>query len=478
MTDRSFQRSNDESRERLARLAAALTPTQLHVDLGEGWTVASALAHMGFWDRWQAERWAEMLAGNWSAADESVLAAEHLANEALHPYWAAIDAEDVPVLALEAATRLDALIATSPDATVDALEGGPSAFLLHRHRHRGEHIDHIERALAAAGEALPAEDGPADRSFVERNEASRRRLASVVERLRESDLALPTEEGGWSVAQVLGHLAFWDRSMATRWRMAMSSEAGVAAGPIGIPGEMTDAINVPLATLLDAWTARIGLDVGAQALAAAESVDRLIEDVAESVPDTLIRAMPNSVGRWTHRESHLDQIDRAIARNRPAPTAAPGSHVERNAASLARLRGLLGQLALADLARPVGDGSWTVGQVLGHMAFWDRFLAARWRTALAVGPAAQPAQMPHEVSDMLNDGLAPTWARFASEAGRAVIDDTLAAAEEVDRIIAGLPAESPIASILDQRPALIDRSIHRTEHLDALEAALAGRRGR
>jgi len=50
MTNRSFERANDESRDRLARLAATLTPTQLHVDLGEGWTVSSALAHMGFWD--------------------------------------------------------------------------------------------------------------------------------------------------------------------------------------------------------------------------------------------------------------------------------------------------------------------------------------------------------------------------------------------------------------------------------------------
>lgn len=325
MTDRvpapgsraSFERANDESRERLARLVASLTPDQLLADLGEGWTVASALAHVGFWDRWQAERWAEMLAGNWSAEDESVLAAEHLANEALHPYWAGIEASQTPTLALEAATRLDALIASVPDATVAALEGTPVAYLLHRHRHRDEHLDHIERVVAAAGDAVAAAGGRVDRSFV-----------------------------------------------------------------------------------------------------------------------------------------------------------------ERNVASVARLRGLFEQLALADLARPVGDGSWTVGQVIGHMAFWDRFLAARWRAALAVGPAAQPAAVPHELSDMLNDALPPTWARFASHAGRAAMDDTLVAAEEVDRIIAGLPAESPIASILDERPALVDRSIHRTEHLDALESAIAGRRGR
>jgi hypothetical protein len=84
--------------------------------------------------------------------------------------------------------------------------------------------------------------------------------------------------------------------------------------------------------------------------------------------------------------------------------------------------------------------------------------------------------MPHDLADILNDGLPPTWARVASGAGRAAIDEALAAAEEVDRIIAGLPAESPMESILNERPALLDRSIHRAEHLEALERAMAGSR--
>lgn len=311
MTDRGFQRANDESRERLARLVETLTPTQLAVDLGEGWTVASALAHMGFCDRWQAERLTEMLAGRWSAQDESVIAAEHVANEALHPYWAGVDAEDVPALALEAATRLDALIAAAPNAIVDALDGTPSAYLLHRHRHRGDHLDHIERSITAVAESV-------DRSFVERNAESRRRLAALVERLR---------------------------------------------------------------------------------------------------------------------------------------------------------------LTPADLALSAGDGAWTVGQILGHLTFWDRFVAARWRAALAGGPGRQPTLLPHDLADLLNDGLPPTWAAFASGAGEAAVAETMAGAEEVDRIIAGLPVEAPIGAILRERPALLDRSIHRLEHMENAEKALAMPRG-
>ncbi len=283
---------------------------------GAGWTVASALAHTGFWDRWQGDRWEAMLAGTWSSDDDSVIAAEHLANEALHPYWAGVDSEAIPRLALEAAKRLDALIAGAPDVMVDALRGTPSAYLLHRHNHRSEHLDHIERSLAAAGLAVAAESAPVDRSFVERNVASQRRL-----------------------------------------------------------------------------------------------------------------------------------------------------------------RDLIDSLTPADALRPVGDGTWTIGQVLGHMAFWDRFLSARWRAALAIGPAEQPAYMSHDVADMINDGLPPAWAGFSANAPRAAFDETLAAADEVDGIVAGLPVESPAAAILAERPALLDRSIHRTEHLDAIELTLGRQQG-
>jgi Flp pilus assembly pilin Flp len=304
MTDRSFQRANDESRERLALLVAKLTPTQLATDLGEGWTVASALAHTGFWDRWQAGRWTQMLAGEWHAQDESILEAEHLANDSLHPFWAGIAATDVPSIALEAATRLDALIATAPDDLIDEILAGKSAYLVNRFRHRGDHLDHIERTLAAV-----------------------------------APLAAPIDDG----------------------------------------------------------------------------------------------------------------------------------YLARNEAALTRLRATLGRLASADLARAGSDGSWTIGQILGHLTFWDRFLAARWRAARAAGPAEQPGYFPHEVADMINEGLPSTWEAFASAAPDEVIAQTLAAAEEVDAVVAGLAPSIPTGAILAERPAMLDRSIHRSEHLAAIE---------
>ena len=147
MVDCSHERANEESRAEVAALVFELTQQQLRADLGEGWSVLSHLAHLGFWDRWQGERWRSMLAGLWTADDRSVLDAEDLANEAVAPYWAAIETPDVPALALEAAVVVDQLIAQAPDLMVTQLHASTNQFLLHRHRHRREHLGWIKRDL-------------------------------------------------------------------------------------------------------------------------------------------------------------------------------------------------------------------------------------------------------------------------------------------------------------------------------------------
>jgi hypothetical protein len=317
MTDRApvpagragFQRLNDESRERLAGLVKTLTPSQLEIELGEGWTVASALAHTGFWDRWQAGRWEEMLAGTFTADSDSILAAEHLANDALHPYWAGVNAADIPALALAAATQLDALIAGAPDSIVDSLVGTPIAFLVNRHRHRNDHLDHIERSIAAVVATV-------DHSYNEKNAETRRQLTELVARLTTADMARradPSDPNSWTIAQTLAHIAFWDASLARRWRVAI--EAAGSDGPIepaGISYSIATAINDPLSDFIGAWTEQLGLAIGTQAIAAAEEVDELIVKAGSRIPASLPASRPGSVNRWMHREEHLEQIEKAL----------------------------------------------------------------------------------------------------------------------------------------------------------------------
>ena len=62
----------------------------------------------------------------------------------------------------------------------------------------------------------------ADRAYIAENEVERKRLASLVARLSDQDLARPMP-GGWTVASVLGHVAFWDQriiALIEEWRKA------------------------------------------------------------------------------------------------------------------------------------------------------------------------------------------------------------------------------------------------------------------
>jgi hypothetical protein len=310
MTDRGYERLNDVSRERLTRLAGSLTRAQLEIDLARGWSVASAFGHMGFWDRWQAVRLGLMVVGAVPLDHASVVMMEHMANEALEPFLAESPLPDAPNLALAAAERLDAVIAGLPDDFARSLLGTPDEFLLNRHRHRNEHLDQIERGIEAAREAV--RDDP----YLERNAASRARMAAVVVRLAPGDLALPTEpteEGSWTVAGVLGHVMFWDRSMESRWRDALA--AAGPSGPVdvsGIPFALVDSINAPLDVMFENWGDRLGTGLGAAAVAAAASLDALIEANAHRLPPGAIATRPAAVNRWRHRESHIEAVERAL----------------------------------------------------------------------------------------------------------------------------------------------------------------------
>ena len=51
MADRTFVEENAESRQELAHLIARLDERSFHRPVGSGWTVATLLCHLAFWDR-------------------------------------------------------------------------------------------------------------------------------------------------------------------------------------------------------------------------------------------------------------------------------------------------------------------------------------------------------------------------------------------------------------------------------------------
>ena len=50
-TDRSYVAENNSQRQRLRALVEKLTDEQLRQPMAAGWTIASVLAHLAFWDQ-------------------------------------------------------------------------------------------------------------------------------------------------------------------------------------------------------------------------------------------------------------------------------------------------------------------------------------------------------------------------------------------------------------------------------------------
>lgn len=135
-----------------------------------------------------------------------------------------------------------------------------------------------------------------------------------------------------------------------------------------------------------------------------------------------------------------------------------------NERSRARLRALVARLGEADLRRDVGDG-WTVAMVLAHLAFWDGRagqIAERW---LANGTDDEsPIDVPSA-----NDGMKPLLAAVPPfEAARIAI----AAAERVDALVARF-TPAMVEGATTGSAIRGNRSEHRLEHIEQIEAALA-----
>ena len=150
MTDRSFEHRNARATDELRRLVGTLSPADFETGVGGAWTVATCLAHLAFWDRWQVVRWREAAAAGLLVPPDVSDNVPDLANAALETTWRALPGTTAAVLALEAAAELDALAAALPDASVDAAPAAGRVRLLDRSIHRLEHAAQIRRSLGRA----------------------------------------------------------------------------------------------------------------------------------------------------------------------------------------------------------------------------------------------------------------------------------------------------------------------------------------
>ena len=142
-------------------------------------------------------------------------------------------------------------------------------------------------------------------AYSEHNTRERERLRDLVARLTDDNLRhLVTDR--WTVADTLGHVAFWDA-----WALALAEklEAARPFEPADDGPEDVDAINAATRALLRALPPR---QVAELAVRLAEETDRRVAalDPQRLWPED--PASPLNPLRATHRAEHLDQIEAAL----------------------------------------------------------------------------------------------------------------------------------------------------------------------
>jgi hypothetical protein len=143
-----------------------------------------------------------------------------------------------------------------------------------------------------------------ERSYTATNDRERERLRALVEALDDDALTTPVNEY-WTVAGVLGHVAFWDiRALL----LADKVERGEPFGPEDEEPE-GDWLNDATRPLIHAIQPR---EAAQLALRIAEETDARVarlpaERMAPRDPDSPLYAV-----RGDHRGEHLDEIEAAL----------------------------------------------------------------------------------------------------------------------------------------------------------------------
>jgi Mycothiol maleylpyruvate isomerase N-terminal domain len=131
------------------------------------------------------------------------------------------------------------------------------------------------------------------------------RPRALIARCSDADLARPMP-AGWTVAGVLGHLAFWDQriiELLARW------EASGVAPNQEVEADV-DWISDAGKPLILAVPPRKAAEL---AVAIAEAADRRVEMLSDDfVARNAAAGSPLNLSRADHRREHLDDIERAL----------------------------------------------------------------------------------------------------------------------------------------------------------------------
>lgn len=144
---------------------------------------------------------------------------------------------------------------------------------------------------------------PVSSAFAESNRSQTERLRRIVRRLDAARLAVRLPNG-WTVAGALAHVAFWDRQRLCLMRRWAAGEDASGA----YDGEVFNAALQPLLEMIPHERA------ASAAVETAEEVDALLLEVSDAVVEAaLARPDAPNLDRGSHREGHLDIVEKALA---------------------------------------------------------------------------------------------------------------------------------------------------------------------
>jgi hypothetical protein len=140
--DRTFIERNRASTQRIRELVSCLTDEQLLHSVGEHWTVATALAHLAFWDR----RTLDLLDRTERDGKLSAPEIDVSVNDLSLPFWASMPPRISAQIAIEAAEALDKRLESFPPTLLEEVRAARERWV-ERSLHRNDHLDEVDAAL-------------------------------------------------------------------------------------------------------------------------------------------------------------------------------------------------------------------------------------------------------------------------------------------------------------------------------------------
>jgi hypothetical protein len=147
MTDRSYIQENQAARQELAQLIAELDERAFARPVGTGWTVATSLCHLAFWDQralFVLSEWER--SGHIDPPRLDPQTVESI-NAGVTAIAHAVPGPAAARLALNSAAAVDARLAGLSNESIDRLVAIGFDRYLRRYLHRREHLRALRRAL-------------------------------------------------------------------------------------------------------------------------------------------------------------------------------------------------------------------------------------------------------------------------------------------------------------------------------------------